>query len=146
MKVLISISMFIVLWISLMIIVSWVLHLGMTRNLNLCPMGYGTASFGRFRREFCQYEWGYSGRGLVAIRHENTTTIEIGHGIVKFGNVGMAMRTPIDYIRLYLFVKRYIKRNFLVDLPTDIWRNDDTYNDLNLAPTEETMTDARRDL
>ncbi len=146
MKALIGISIFLSSWVLVMIVVTWLSHLSMTRNLNMCRRGYGNASFVRFRREFCQHEWDYSGRELVAVRHEDTTTVDISNGIVKFNNVGMAMRTPLDYVRLYLFVRSYIRRNFLTHLQTDVWKNEDTYRALALAPTEETMTDARTDL
>lgn len=90
----------------------WVVHILQTKKYSL---GYGWGGYRKFKERFRQTNWErirWEGiKQYEVSSSENFHTIhEVADGVIKFYNVGMVMRTPIDYLLATHYAHKYIRK------------------------------------
>lgn len=99
------------LFLTLIILLNWITHLEMVNKD--CDV-YGWGSYKKFKEQFDKIEWEcnyYFNSVFVYHRnyHRNKLESKCHANIFKFRNIGMKMRTPLDYYLANRYIKKYIK-------------------------------------
>lgn len=99
-ELIISLIVSIVSFITLLLTISWSIHISQTKDFT---EKYGWGNYRKFKYHFnrCDWDYKYGGERLKA------GDCEYGASIIKFKGIGMIMRTPIDWILAEMYVGRY---------------------------------------
>lgn len=93
---------------AVMLIADWNVHKRMVEEY---AQERGRASYATFLKEFNKYEWsneisyGSIWKGSLWAKGSNDETY-IHASIIKFNNIGMIMKTPIDWLQFLLHMRK----------------------------------------
>ncbi len=106
-------------------LILWVVHISMTKE-DVHSKSWGWGSYSLFLREFNKMKdwrsesWGYSlfcGNGYPRDGYLHAS-------VIRFNQTGMVIRDPISYLRVQLFIRRYIGKK-----PRHNWSKDVDFED-----------------
>lgn len=88
--------------------IMWFMHIDRVKS-NCCK--YGWASFNLFKKKIMELDgqWEWDLRFPNSLFHNES---KVHAYIYKFNEIGMIMRTPIDFLMAELFVRKYIRKRF----------------------------------
>ncbi len=98
-----------IIFLALTTLIQWTEHKDKTKD-SYDIWGYG--DYNAFLREFNKYydDWyikDFHRNSLIARGKKGYISID---SYIKFNNTGMAIRDPISYFKVQLFIKRHIKK------------------------------------
>jgi len=79
-------------------------HISMTKSRKK----YGRASYKIFMEEFCRRNWKQDHIFKTSL-FDSETDSQLHAYIIEFDGIGMIMKNPIEYFRMRLFVRSYLK-------------------------------------
>lgn len=88
-------------------LIPWQVHKSQVKNH--CHT-YGYANYQKFIEEMNKHKWEQRGWKDSLFDYQNKS--EIHASVFKFEDKGMIMRTPVDYFRASVFIKKYIGETF----------------------------------
>lgn len=93
----------------ILLIVDWIIHISQTKCFS---KHYGYGSFKDFRKQFQKYNWSNDNVFRYGL-WDRENKCEFHASIVKFNDIGMILKNPIDWLLVRIFVFKYVKNNFI---------------------------------
>jgi hypothetical protein len=98
---------FIVLSLFFVFIFPWLIHIIVTISNNT---PYGWSNYNTFVKEFDKYNWDNEKWHAHSL-WDRKNACQLHAGLITFNGKGMILKTPIDYTKKILFVRKYFKKN-----------------------------------
>jgi len=101
----------------------WFTHIHMVKGI--CPT-YGWTSYKIFKEKFDATDWDkidlkYS-TGVFKEDKDLHVVSKVFSNIIIFNDIGMIMRTPIEYAKAKLYTRKYIKKYYVKPVSKHRWR------------------------
>ena len=104
MIIILMILLFILIIGSIILLLDYSIHVSMTKEHS---NKFGKANYNIFIQEFNKYEWDTKSWSGSLFNHPSNSQIHAS--IIKFNGIGMIMKNPVEYLKMIIYVYKYVK-------------------------------------